>query len=211
MDTRFDAIYADFTSPLALLASQRLDRLGAVGLPTPDWRAVSFRPTMPEIGIPLDSRALANRQEELDRLRDHLLPGEVLPEQAPGLLPHPGSATAVYAEAYLAGVADEVRGLLLRAYWMEGQDIGQPEVLRRLVPPAFAKGRRTFDPIQDWGYAVSPQRSPVTTGAYRLVHRWQQEWLALGTPVGLTVDGPGGSPTGVAALSSLDALAAVAP
>jgi len=103
------------------------------------------------------------------------------------VLPHTGAAVAAYAEAFGAGIADLVRPLLFWAYWVEGRDIGDPEVLRRLLPAAFAQGSRTSDPIRDFGYAVTSQHGPITTAAYRRIRQWQQDWLALGTSVALTL------------------------
>ena len=184
------AVYADFTCPACYLASLHQDRLVAAGLPAPDWRAVEHRPRLPFTGVRLDAAARATRDRELDDIRALAWPGEALPAHAPRLLPHTGAAVAAYAEAYGAGVADLVRPLLFSAFWIDGQDIGDPEVLRRLLPGAFRRGRRTSDPIRDFGYAVSSQRAPITHLAYSLVHRWQQDWLALGGAVALThVDG----------------------
>lgn len=183
-------VYADFSCPACYLASLHQDRLVAAGLPAPDWRAVEHRPRLPVTGVRLDAGAQATRDRALDDIRALAWPGEALPAHAPGLLPHTGAAVAAYAEAYGAGVADLVRPLLFSALWIDGQDIGDPEVLRRLLPGAFRRGRRTSDPIRDFGYAVSSQRAPVTHLAYSLARRWQQDWLALGGAVALTyVDG----------------------
>lgn len=202
-----DAVYADFTGPACYLASLRLDRLLAAGLPAPDWRAVEHRPRLPVTGLRLGESARETRDRELDDVRSLGLPGETLPEHAPALLPHTGSAVAAYAEAYGAGVADLVRPLLFQAYWVDGLDIGNPEVLRRLLPAAFRQGRRTSDPIsdpiRDFGYAVTSAHTPITHAAYSRVHRWQQDWLALGGAVALTLVTDSATVTGERALSRL--------
>lgn len=198
-----EAVYADFTCPACYLASLHHDRLLAAGLHAPDWRAVEHRPRLPWTGVRLDAVAQATRDRELDEIRALAWPGEALPPHAPRLLPHTGAAVAAYAEAYGAGVADLVRSLLFSAYWIDGQDIGDPEVLRRLLPGAFRRGRRTSDPIRDFGYAVSSQRAPVTHVAYSLVHRWQHDWLALGGAVALTYVEGGTTLTGEHALARL--------
>jgi hypothetical protein len=182
-----DVVYADFTCPACYLASLRVDRLLAAGRPVPDWRAVEHRPRLPVTGIRLDTSARATRDQELDRIRRQLRPDERLPEDAPSRLPHSGSAVAAYAEAYEAGVADLVRQLLFRAYWVDDQDIGDPEVLRRLLPDAFRQGTRTSDGTRGFGYAVTSQHGPVTIAAANRIQRWQRDWLALGSPVGLTL------------------------
>lgn len=180
-------VYADFACPACFLASLRVDQLLADGRPVPDWRAVEHRPRLPLTGLRLEASAHATRGRELEEVRALARLGEKLPETAPGQLPHTGSAVAAYAEAYGAGMADLVRPLLFRAYWVAGKDIGDPEVLRRLLPEAFGKGRRTSDPIRDFGYAVTSQHGPITTQAYRRIRQWQQDWLALGAGIGLTL------------------------
>lgn len=182
-----DVLYADFSCPISYLASQRVDRLLTAGLPVPDWRAVEYRPRLPFPGLRLDGEARATRTSRLDEARLLLQPGDEMPAEAPGFLPHTASAVAAYAEAYEAGVADLVRPLLFRAYWADGLDIGDPEVLRRLLPGAFRQGRRTTDPVRDFGYAVTSQHAPVTVAAARRMRQWEQDWLATGAPVALTL------------------------
>lgn len=196
-------VYADFSCPACYLASLRVDRLLAAGLPTPDWRAVEHRPRLPLTGLPLTTTVRTARDRALDRVRLLADPGESLPARAPDRLPHTGSAVAAYAEAYGVGAADLVRPLLFHAYWEEGRDIGDPEVLRRLLPSALARGSITGDPVRGFGYAVTSQHGPVTTAAYRRIRQWQQDWLALGAEVALTVATDTGVLTASAALDAL--------
>lgn len=180
-------VYADFSCPACYLASLRVDRLLAGGHPAPDWRGVEHTTRLPVTGIRLEASARTARERELTEIRALLRPGEELPATAPGILPNTRAAVATYAEAHGAGVADLVRSLLFHSYWVDGMDIGDPEVLRRLLPDAFRQGRRTSDPIRDFGYAVTSQRGPITTDAHRRIRTWRQDWLALGTGVTLTL------------------------
>ena len=198
-------VYADFSCAACYLASLRVDRLLAAGQAVPDWRAVEHRPRLPLTGLRLDPAARAVRNHELTTVRTLAGSGEDLPTMAPAVLPHTAAAVAAYAEAYGAGVADLVRPLLYHAYWIEGRDIGDPEVLRRLLPAAFAQGSRTSDPIRDFGYAVTSQHGPITTTAYRRMRQWQQDWLALGTQVALILITDDTTLTGTAALIDLRA------
>ena len=198
-----DVIYADFTCPACYLAGLRADRRLAEGLPAPDWRAVEHRPRLPFPGVRLGAGARAVRDRELAEVRLLLEEGEELPESVPGLLPNTAAAVAAYAEAYEAGVADLVRPLIFRAYWVEGLDIGDPEVLRRLLPDAFRQGRRTSDCIRDFGYAVTSQHTTITYAAGRRVRAWEQEWLTRGAGTGLTLVTDAGTLTGERALRYL--------
>lgn len=187
MSTLPHRIYADFTDPCAYLASRRVDRLAEVGVVVPGWRAVAHRHGLPQVTLRLDAAAQANRQAELDRVRELLLPDEELPGRAPAILPHPDAPVAAYAEAYVHGHGPQVRRLLFEAYWVDGQDIGDPEVLRRLLPRVVQRDIVTGEIFHDFGYAVSPSRTALCTEAAHLARDWQAEWLRLGTPVTLTV------------------------
>lgn len=197
-------VYADFSCPACYLASLRVDRLIAAGHPVPEWRAVEHRPRLPLTGLRLDPSAQIVRSQELDEVRLLADPDrERLPDRAPALLPHGGSPVAAYAEACVAEASDRVRRLLFHAYWVEGKDIGDPEVLRRLLPPAFGRVTRTGDPVRDFGCLVTSQHGPITTAAYRLTRQWQRDWLALGAGVDLTLATDDGVLTGAGVLAEL--------
>lgn len=76
-------------------------------------------------------------------------------------------------------------------------------MLRRLLPAVFAQGIQTSDPVRDFGYAITPQHDPITAAAYRRIREWQQDWLALGTRVALTLTTGDTTITGAAVLSDL--------
>lgn len=180
-------VYADFTCPRRL-PGQPARRRAHRGRPARTGLACGRAQTpAPPHRHPAPAARRSDPRPGAQRGAGTDAPGEELPPRAPGLLPHTAAAVAAYAGAYGAGVADLVRPLLFSAYWVDGMDIGDPEVLRRLLPGAFAKGRRTSDPIRDFGYAVTSQHGPITTAAYRRIRDWQQEWLALGGAVGLTL------------------------
>ncbi|MEO6203808.1 MAG: hypothetical protein ABIO67_00255 [Mycobacteriales bacterium] len=95
-------------------------------------------------------------------------------------VPNTQAAVAGYAEAEEAGVGDEVRRLLFKAYWADGADIGNPEVLRRLLAAPLRRGTSTSQPVARSGYAVTLAHGPVTSGAYRRIQRWDQDWHGAG-------------------------------
>lgn len=118
-------VYADFSSPLCYVASSRSDALRAAGIDV-DWRAVERAPSLPVTGRRLDNTSRAELDAELAETVDMLLPDERLDWTMPDLIPKTEAAVAGYAEAYGAGVADDVRRLLFRAYWRRNVDIGDP-------------------------------------------------------------------------------------
>lgn len=179
-------IYADFTDPYGHLASRRVDALAAAGVEV-DWRAVEFDPRLPVTGrrpTPSDEVAL---KEKLAAAAETLLPGEDMPSQPPGMVPKTEAAVSAYAEAYGAGVAADVRRLLFDAYWLDGADIGDPNVLRPLLVGPILRGRTASEPLRQSGYCVSVNRAPITTGAYRRIRAWRDEWARLGTGASLTL------------------------
>ncbi|HEX5497441.1 MAG TPA: DsbA family protein [Mycobacteriales bacterium] len=174
-------IYADFGSPLCYLASRRVDALCSAGIDV-DWRAVQVEhaPRLPATGRRLDEVGRHTLDTELTEIRELLLPDEQVTWRVPGFVPNTEAAVAAYTEAYCAGVADDVRRLLFRAYWCGGVDIGDPEQLRRPLVGPILRGHSPSDPLRLSGYAVSLGRGPITTSAWRQIRSWQSEWDALG-------------------------------
>lgn len=178
-------IYGDFNCPDCYLASRRADALAAAGVSV-DWRAVEQLPHVPVTGRRLtatDRRELTERFAVLENL---LLPGETLPWTAPPIIPKTQAAVSAYAEAYAAtdagGVGNDVRRLLFELYWRHGADIGSPTVLRTPLTGPILRAGSDAEPLRESGYAVSVDRGPVTTGAYRRIRTWRAEWHALGSP-----------------------------
>jgi hypothetical protein len=180
--TRGPVVYGDFCSPACFLASRRVDALAAAGISV-DWRAVEADPRLPAGGRRIDGAERDALEGELDRLAELLLPDEGLPLTVPAFRPNTHGAVSGYAEAYVAGVADDVRRLLFDAYWTRGTDIGSSESLRRLLVGPLLRGASPSLPVSEFGYAVSPSRSPITTDAYRRIRDWSHRRELLGDPV----------------------------
>lgn len=188
-------LLADLTSPWAYLAHLRLDgseddeQDPTVG---PVWWAVEAATTLPRSGLRTGGPDRERLREELAAVRDLALDGEDIPDDVPAVLPHPRPVAAAYAEAVTLGRGPQVLDLLLRAYWQDGLDVGDPEVLRRLLPHVLVDDLApcTGDPRREWGYVVSPAREPLSDAAYHLLGRWQRRWVDLGRPGPLVlVDG----------------------
>lgn len=173
-------VYADFTSPESYLASRRVDALVAAGVAV-DWRAVEQNPKLPVTGRPLGQDGETKTEKSMAGLSALLLPGEELPWKMPRLASKTEAAVSGYAEAYGAGVGDDVRRLLYAAYWVDGVDIGSPEVLRRRLAGPILRGRSPSWPLRDFGYAVAMSGGPITTSAWRRIRAWRQGWASLGT------------------------------
>lgn len=196
-------VYADFGSPECYLAGRRVDALSIAGVAV-DWRAVERYPRVPVTGRPLGPDGQAEIERRMAGLADLLLPGETLPWTAPRLVPRTEAAVSGYAEAYGCGVGDDVRRLLYSAYWVDGADIGSPEVLRRRLAGPIRRGSSTSSPLHESGYAVAVSRGPVTTDAWLRIRAWRNQWETLGTAaVPTLVDGDAPPVTGEAVLHRL--------
>ena len=174
-------VYGDFTCPECYLAALRCDLLTAAGVDV-DFRAVERRPELPVTGTRLsanDRDALAGR---FRALQDLLLPGEQLPWAMPQVVPKSEAAVSGYAAVSDTAVAGDVRRLLFALYWREGLDIGSPNVLRTPLAGPVLRSGSNADPLRQIGYAVSVDRGPVTTDAYRRIREWRAQWQDLGDP-----------------------------
>lgn len=194
--TRPPVVYGSFSCPWCYLASQRTSRFTDTSS-RPLWRMVALEPRVPIAGMPLDASGRQRLEGELIAVGQILLPGEQLPTQSPTFVPNTGPAVVGYAEAVGAGVGDRVRELLFDAYWQNGADIGNPEILRRLLAAPIRAGRSTSWPLHDFGYAVSLAGGPITNDAYYRIRDWRSEWhSAAGTALptlvdcGTTISGP---------------------
>jgi hypothetical protein len=205
-------LHGSFACPWSYLASQRTARIGDPRL-RPTWRmsdpdgAPGTRLAAP--GPRLEAAGLELAVAELEAVRAHLLPGEHLPGRPPGFVPHTGPAVVGLAEAVGAGVGLPVRVLLFEAYWMDGADIGQPEVLRRLIGGALRTGDSPVRSVQAHGYAVTLTGGPVSSDAHSRLRRWHAAGERSGAaPLAMTAGDV--TTRNAATLSALAALAAAA-
>jgi len=175
-------IYADFTSAYCYLASLRLDRLMAAGHDPVDWRAVEHRPGLPRPGLHLKGTARLIRGRELAATRCLLTHGEEFEARNPRCLPNTRSVNAAYALARAHGFGDQARRAIFDGYWVQGLHIGDPDVVRRLVPTML------YQPSQSL-------RTPTED--------WQREWLTLATGIDLTIVSAHHIECGQAALEQL--------
>jgi hypothetical protein len=203
-------LYADVTCPACYLASLRTDLLVGAGLEAPEWRFVEHRPGVRVAAVRPDDETQAARERELAAVLATVRPGEPLPEGAlpqrvPAILPSTGAAVTAYAEAFNAGVGDVVRRLLFAAYWRDGMDLGNLNVLRALLlgpvqhmvaarhdyarPKPWPVGRWAGGAaVVPWtGNVISVAGGAITAEGERLVRRWRADRQALEAPACLTL------------------------
>ena len=200
---RVTTIIADFGDPLSFLASQRADRLAALGHDL-RWLAVEGDRRCPiGAGRALDDALLAR----LSRLR---LPGETM--STARRAPNSAAATAAYAESITDGCKDPMRRALFEAAWVKGARVDDPNVIRSL-----AYGVLNPEPLGDvrfriqenvpvvpfrepypsarsrqLGFLVSMGRGPLTGAGQARLDRWVRVWQQAGAarlPLVLTARG----------------------
>lgn len=174
-------IYGDFTCPGCYLASWRAELAGRTTHAV-DWRAVEHRASLPFTGVRAGSPEMGELKTDWAAMTKLQMADEILPGRAPSFVANSQAATAGYAEAYGAGVAERARRVLFQAYWVDGLDIGNPEVLRGLLADTILSGSSSSQPLHEWGYAVTSAHGPITTAASHLVIDWQRQWHDLGSP-----------------------------
>ena len=153
-------LYGDFSCATCYLASQRVDGLTRAGVAV-EWRAVEHRPELPVTGLRHDVDTRSAAEHALAHSRALLRPGEQLPLAVPAMVPKTQAAVSAYAEACGAELRDEIRRLLFTAYWVDGMDIGNPELLHSLLGGTFMRGKATSNPIREFGYAATDNRPPA--------------------------------------------------
>lgn len=203
-------IYGDFNCPYSYLASQRADRLIRGGMAAIDWRAVEHDRPLAVTGTAAGTQRSAWDRELAD-VAALALPGEDAPAAPPPMVSNTGAAVAAYAEAVTDGVADELRGLLFRAIWVQRRHISSAYELRRVVtglmwPPGDIRDRLASqdipsvlnrDPdlariVRRSGGTIAPDGGPLTTAGWRRIRQWRSDWLALPSQVIPAVIGPDG-------------------
>lgn len=169
-------VYGDFTCPWSYLTWRRTERLRAAGVEI-DWRSVEHDPWHTLRPIDITDR-FAQLREELPKVEERLLPGEMLPRTLAGFVPFTGAATSGYAEAYVAGVATPVRRLLFEAFWRRGIDLNDGRVVRTLLVDAIRRGTSPCELVGLWGYALDVNGGPITHEGWQTVRDWRDSWAA---------------------------------
>lgn len=145
-------VYGSFSCPYCYLASTLVDRVPALPDRVIAWRGV-VHDTVPKDGLPVEGELAASLEREVADVARLGGPGFEI--DRPACYPDTTIATATLASAEAADPveADRIRRALFRAYWVDGADIGDPDVVR----------------------ALAGHVSLYST----LAQEWRQGWLAL--------------------------------
>ena len=148
METRRFALYSDFNCPFCYALHERLRDLHL--LARCDWRGVQHAPHLPRPMKPWQGSLNAELRHEV-ALVQRLAPG--LPIVLPPGKPHTGAAID---RAILLLRRDRVRGmefvrLAYIAFWREGKDLSDPEVLDQLTAePSKGSAAENLRTAREW-------------------------------------------------------------
>jgi predicted DsbA family dithiol-disulfide isomerase len=104
------------------------------------WLPFDLHPEYPAEGIPRDQLRARYGSEFHDRLRDRFAQEGLAYNPPPEVVPNTMDALRVTELARDREIHQAVHDRLMDAYWAEGQNIGDPEVLRALASEAGLDG-----------------------------------------------------------------------
>lgn len=174
-------VYGSFGCPYCFLASSLMDQVPPEAGVVIKWRAVVHR-AVPKQGLSVEGdRAIALGREVADVAR---LGGPGFEIHLPQHYPDTTIATATLASTSAAN-AGRVRRALFWAYWVDGADIGDPDVVLSLAGHVSTFSTRAEVWRQAW-LGLSRQVVPVlidVTGVPRsAIRRLQQMVSSAGVP-----------------------------
>lgn len=125
-------VYSDYICPFCFIASQRVERLGqemGVGV---DWRGLEIHPETPPQGVPTPPHLRRYLEDEGGSVQG-LAQEDEIELRVPSLVSNSHLALLAGEFARGQGKFPEYHQAVFRAYFQEGQDIGQKSVLEGLL------------------------------------------------------------------------------
>lgn len=173
-------VYGSFSCPYCYLASTLVDQVPPDPTRVIEWRGVVHDP-VPKDGVAVMGELAATLEREVAEVAR--LGGHDFEILRPARYPDTTIATATLSSTD-PGDADRVRRALFRAYWVDGADIGDPDVVRELAGHVSLYSTRAQEWRKGW-LGLSRQVVPVlidATGVPRSAIRRLQQ-LVGSTPV----------------------------
>ena len=175
-------VYGSFSCPYCYLASTLVDQVPTDPARVIEWRGV-VHDSVPPDGVAVVGELAATLEREVAEVARMGGPGFEI--RRPARYPDTTIATATLVSADPSDI-DRVRRALFRAYWVDGADIGDPDVVRELVGYLSLYSTRAREWRKGW-LGLSRQVVPVlidATGVPRSAIRRLQQ-LVGSTPVPL--------------------------
>jgi predicted DsbA family dithiol-disulfide isomerase len=142
-------VWSDYNCPWCFLASISLEKLEASHDVEVNWHSYELRPKgSPPMPAEYRARIDANKPRLYATAREQY--GVELNQGPFGIDSRPALTGAKYAEDQ--GLGDAYHYALMRAYWVEGKDIGDREILRDLAVGLGLDGEAYLAALDDPAY-----------------------------------------------------------
>ena len=125
----FLEIYADFICPWSYIGLDRVARLARERDVELRWHPYLLRPDIPATGMPVSSSLPPDRLERAETAVREAVKAAGLPWNRPDRVPNTRHAHELGMLAETKGLSDPYYRAIFRAYFAEGQDIGDTQVL----------------------------------------------------------------------------------
>jgi predicted DsbA family dithiol-disulfide isomerase len=153
-------LYTDLNCPFCYATETRLEALGVAD--RVEWRGVEHEPDLPVPMLRDDAELREELADEVGQVRGRA--PEVAIEVPAG---KPNTGRAIVAAVAAARARPEraraFRQALYRAFWVDGRDVSDPEVLRALAADHGLDGiaARPEDEVTVTGWRLDWERSPL--------------------------------------------------
>lgn len=147
-------LFHDFTSPACALAVARVQRLADEGLPV---EFAGFEAVGIDLTLPPTLDVLAT----VDGLTEQAA-AEGIPLRRPTVLPPTALAHVVGTVADAAGLAASWRRACYAAFWRDGSDIGDREVLAQLAVAAGLEAAQVIAALSDRAWLAAVRHRTAT-------------------------------------------------
>lgn len=158
-------VYGSFSCPYCYLASTLVDRVPPEPSRVIEWRGV-VHDAVPKEGLPVAGPRARALEREVADVASRGGPGFEI--HCPPRYPDTTIATATLASTDLGDV-DRVRRTLFQSYWVDGADIGDPDVVWGLVGHVATASPLAEEWRRGW-LALSRQVVPVLVDATGVPH-----------------------------------------
>ncbi len=180
-DLRGAVVYGDFNCPFSALAHRRVIRRAQLDRQDPapiEWRAVEHDPDIPAGGSDIDEASRSQFEGELEQIRSLLGDDEPDVARVPSRRLNTAKLNVLCASVPISQRGEFVQAVF-DAYWIDDQDLNDPDALARFGVTATPEGE---------------QRA----------RQWQAEWTAFERRIVPMMRLPDGTPSrGLGALARL--------
>ncbi|MBI4286975.1 MAG: DsbA family oxidoreductase [Chloroflexi bacterium] len=124
------SVYSDYICPFCFIGKSRVDRLEKEHAVEVEWKGFEIHPETPASGADMESLGFDENVAAIMRKHiDELARDAGLQIKMPARISNSRLALLVGEFAREQGRFKEYHGAVFKAYWQEGKDIGDPEVI----------------------------------------------------------------------------------